>query len=259
MQPEPRPTVLDRTSRHLPGRRGTDGASRSWAGERALLLGAFATPLRPVSRLTALLAVAVLVLETVGFTVRRACASSGCGGTGWASTWDMDALGSVPRALVTLVLAAGAAVSLWGVRRSGRSGAGLWWLVLGLGCALLAAAKHSSLHSVVEVRLAGVLPGADVQLLFVVVSALGLAAVTVSGRWVRRETRTAVTTWLALYALAGVGLAAVTIVLAHLGPVVADLATLVEETGEGLAAVGLLAALLAGTRELAARGAGDEG
>ncbi|SDP69745.1 hypothetical protein SAMN05660199_04643 [Klenkia soli] len=244
--PETRPALL---------RRAADRAGRSWPDTRGLLLSSLAAPVRPITATVRVLGALVVVAELVGLLARRACAAGGCGPTAaaWATRLDMDALGSVPRALITLVLAAVALVCLRGARVAGRGGAVVWWAVLAAGCALLAAAKHWSVHSLLEERLAPLLPGTDIQLLFVVVSVVGLLVVVVSGRWVRRETRTVVTTWLALYAVAAVGLAAVTLVLARLGSLAADVATLVEETGEGLTAVGLLAVVLASTRQLAAR------
>ncbi len=240
-------------------RRAEDGGGRGWLETRELLLSSLAAPVRPLGGASAVLAVAVLVAEVLGLVVRRTCAAGACGDAWWVTRLDMDALGSVPRALVTLVLAAVGLVSLRAVRRAGRDGAAVWWAVLVLGSGVLAAAKHTSVHSLLESRLAGLLPGSDVQLGFVVVSVLGLLVSVVAGRRVRRRTRTVVTTWLSLYAVAAVGLAAVTIVLARFGPLVADLATFVEETGEGLAAVGLLAVVRAEHRLLARRDPGRPG
>lgn len=230
-------------------RRG--GPARSGGTLRDLVVDAVRLPARQPVGLV--LAGAVVVAETVGLLTRRACAGGDCGSSDWATLLDMDALGSLPRALITLLLAATALVCAHGLVRAGRHGAALWWAVLGLGGALLAAAKHWSVHSLVEERLAGLMPGADVQLLFVLVSAVGLVVVLVSGRWVRRDTRTAVATWLALYALASVGLAAITVGVSGFGPLVADLSTWVEETGEGLAAVGLLVAVRQGVVAIARR------
>ncbi|SSC24179.1 Hypothetical protein KLENKIAIHU_2786, partial [Klenkia terrae] len=237
------------------GRRAGDPGGRTWAQTRELLLASLVAPVRPPTRVVTVLAGAVLLAETTGLVVRRACAVGSCSEVAgsWALRWDMDALGSVPRALITGLLAVAALGCLRGFRRAGHGGAAVWWAVLGAGCAALTVAKQTSLHSLVEGRLAGLLPGIDIQLLFVVTSLVGLLTVLVAGRWVRRETRTVVVTWLGLYALASVGLAAVTVVLAPLGSVVADLATWVEECGEGLAAVGLLAAVRVSTRDLGRR------
>jgi len=236
-------------------RRAADRAGRVWLTTRDLLLASVAAPARPLTRTTRALAVAVLLAELAGLLARRACTAGTCGptATAWADRLDMDALGSVPRAIITVVLAVVALVCLRGAVVAGRAGAAVWWAVLALGCAVLAAAKHWSVHSLLEQRLAPLLPGTDVQLGFVAVSAVGLLVVLVAGRWVRRETRTVVATWLGLYAVASVGLAAGTIVLAQLGSLAADLSTFVEETGEGLAAVGLLAVVRAGSRQLAQR------
>lgn len=246
--PADRP-VLDQVS--TGARRSTDHGRRAWADVRDVLLGALAAPLRPLARPTAVLGVAVLLAETVGLATRLTCRPDRCGP--WARLLDMDALGSVPRALVTALLAAVAVCCLVAVVRAGLHGAAVWWLVLGLGAGVLAVAKQTSLHSVLEARLAGVLPSVDVQLGFVVVSAVGLLVVVVSGRWVRRGTRTAVTTWLGLYAAASVGLGAVSVVLADLGPVVTAVSTWVEETGEGLSAVGVLAVVVVEARAVGRR------
>ena len=80
-----------------------------------------------------------------------------------------------------------------------------------------------------------------------------------TGRWVRRDTRTAVVTWLGLYATASVGLAAVSVVLGGLGEVSGALSTWVEETGEGLAAVGLLAVTRSGLAVVSRRGRAGAG
>lgn len=252
---EPSPTAPAAPPTGAAGRRTDDGGGRTWADTRDLLLASLAAPVRPRTRVVAVLAGAVLAAETTGLVVRRACAAGSCSEVAgsWVQRWDMDALGSVPRALITGLLALVALGCVRGFARAGHGGAAVWWSVLGAGCAALAVAKQTSLHSLVEGRLAGLLPGTDIQLLFVVTSLVGLLTVLVAGRWVRRETRTVVVTWLALYALASVGLAAVTVVLAPLGPVVADLATWVEECGEGLAAVGLLAAVRVATRDLGRR------
>ncbi|SDF63465.1 hypothetical protein [Klenkia brasiliensis] len=210
-----------------------------------LVRAALVLPLRRSAAATAVLAGLVVLAETVGLVTRLTCRATTC--APWTARLDLDALGSVPRLLVTSVLAVVALCCWWAVLRAGRHGAGIWWAVLGLGASVLAAAKLTSLHSVLEDRLP------DAQLVFLVVSLAGLAVAVVSGRWVRRGTRVAVVTWLALYALASVGLAAVSVVLAGAGTLPGDLASWVEETAEGLSAVGLLAAVAAQAREVSRR------
>ncbi|GHE11841.1 hypothetical protein [Klenkia taihuensis] len=210
-----------------------------------LVRAALALPLRRGTATTVVLAALVVLAETVGLATRLACRAAAC--APWTARFDLDALGSVPRLLVTSVLAVAAVCCWWAVLRAGRHGAGIWWATLALGAAVLAAAKATSLHSVLEARLP------DAQLLFLGVSLLGLTVAVVSGRWVRRGTRVAVVTWLALYALASVGLAAVSVVLAGTGTLAGDLASYVEETAEGLSAVGLLAAVAAQAREVSRR------
>ena len=212
-----------------------------------LVRAAVAAPFRPLAGPVAALTAVVVLAELVGLITRLGCRTVTC--APWTARLDLDALGSVPRLLVTSVLAVVAVCCWWAVQRAGRHGAAVWWAVLGLGAAVLAVAKHTSLHSVLESRL----PGVDAQLLFVVVSVVGLTVVTVSGRWVRRSTRVAVVTWLALYALASVGLAAVSVVLGDVSVLAGDLSSWVEETGEGLAAVGLLVAVADQARQVSRR------
>jgi hypothetical protein len=207
---------------------------------RALVL-----PMRRPAGATLLLAGLVVLSQVVGLVTRLTCRTTTC--APWTDRLDIDALGSVPRLLVTSLLVVVALCCWWAVLRAGRHGAGIWWATLGLGATVLAVAKATSLHSVLEARL----PGA--QLLFVVVSLAGLAVAVVSGRWVRRGTRVAVVTWLALYAVASVGLGAVSVVLAGAGTLPADLASWVEETAEGLAAVGLLVAVAVQARAVSRR------
>ncbi|SCX40000.1 hypothetical protein SAMN03159343_0855 [Klenkia marina] len=210
-----------------------------------LVHAALALPLRRPVATTAALAGCVVLAESVGLATRVACRATAC--APWTDRFDLDALGSVPRLLVTSVLTVVALCCGWAVLRAGRQGAGLWWATLALGTGTLAAAKATSLHSVLEARL----PGA--QLVFLAVSLAGLAVAVLSGRWVRRGTRVAVVTWLALYASASVGLGAVSVLLAGVSTLAGDLSSWVEETAEGLSAAGLLVVVAAQAREVSRR------
>ncbi len=145
-----------------------------------LVRAALVLPLRRSATATAVLAALVVLAETVGLVTRLTCRTTTC--APWTARLDLDALGSAPRLLVTSVLAVVALCCWWAVLRAGRHGAGIWWATLALGATVLAGAKATSLHSVLEARLP------DAQLLFLVVSLAGLSVAVVSGRWVRRGT-----------------------------------------------------------------------
>ncbi|MCW2582328.1 MAG: rane protein of unknown function [Klenkia sp.] len=199
-------------------------------------------------------ALAVL-LQAGGLVARLTCPAGSCsaGAAALARRWDMDELGSVPRAYTTALFLAVAVVAAVGVVRCARAGARPWWTVLALTGLALCLAKAWSVHALVEVSLGGVLSEAGIQLVFVAVAAVGLTVVLLSGSRVRQDTRTATLTWLVLYAAAGIGLAAVTNAVWSLGAGAQATAVFIEETSEALAAVGLLAVVLAGVRDLSAR------
>ncbi len=237
-----------------PTRRTADATTARWPDSRDLLLASLTAPVRGPLHPAAVAALGLLVLtlDVVGLVTRLVCADGACR-PGVARLMDLDALGSLPRTAVVLLLAAAGLGCLIGVARSSRAGARSWWSVLAVSCTLLALAKAWSVHSLLEVDLGGLLSPVDVQLLFVIVSLLGLGVVLLSGGHVRRSTRSAVLTWLSLYAVAAVGLAAVTTWLFGLAPAVGDLGAWVEESGEALAAVGLLAVVLGGVADLSRR------
>ncbi|KQS68796.1 hypothetical protein [Modestobacter sp. Leaf380] len=239
-----------------PERRSGTAPAGAVVGLRQLLHSAWSSPLRRPTRVAAVvLGVTAVVLETSGLVGRLACLRGDCGptATAWARVLDMDHVGSVPRLLVTSVFAVVCLVALTGAVRCHRAGARPWWLALAVGAAALSLAKAWSWHSLVEVGLSGLLPAADVQLVFVATAVVGIAVVTASGRRVRRDTRIAVTTWLALYAVAAVGLSALASAVAGAGPTALALGTWVEETAEALAAVGLLAVVVHGVVDLSRR------
>jgi uncharacterized membrane protein YidH (DUF202 family) len=190
-------------------------------------------PLPPVG--IALAALSVL-LEGAGFVLRQT------GATGpLAAVFSMDAPHSLPRMYVTALFAASALVGLAGAgvvtgRRS-------WWTAVGLIAAGIASVKAGGTwHAWALDRLSegvGALGGFLIS--------IGLALAVVGTLWFlsrdERRDRRRVLGSLAGYAVAAVGLSA----LSQIAP--ADwtaAATFVEESGEALAGVAFLVAVLAG-------------
>ncbi|NYJ05888.1 hypothetical protein [Petropleomorpha daqingensis] len=183
------------------------------------------------------LGAALVALYCAGLFVRIRCTFLGhCGGP--ARLFDLDALGGVPR-LVTTALFVGTAALAWFAARRCVGRRALWWrAVAGVGV-VLALAKFFSWHSLAKADSAVL-----TLLVSVVLAALGLGALAVLGRrWAVSATRPVVTA-LALYALAAIGLDAVTWLIAAVqaqpGALSAAAATFVEEFGEALAALVLL-------------------
>lgn len=192
-----------------------------------------AVPLPPVGIALAGLAVALM---TVGYAVRL-----GEFDGPFARALDMDAPFALPRMFVASVFAAAALAAVAGAGRlSGRRG---WWLGVALVGGLIASVKAGgTVHAdgMQALRDAVGEVGA-----FAVSAALALGAV--AGLWflsrTERRDRRRVLGTLALYAVASVGLSAVS------GAVPSGLAataTYLEESGEALAAVSFLMAVLIG-------------
>jgi hypothetical protein len=179
------------------------------------------------------LAALAVVLETCGFVLRQ---------TGHdIRALSMDAPYSLPRMYVAALFAAAAL--------AGVAGAGVlparrtWWTAVGLVAGLIAAIKAgSTIHADALGWLIGAVgfPAATV-----LSAALGAAVVT--ALWVLshhdRRDRRRVLGSLAAYGLAAVGLSAVS---GTVGPQWSTVATYVEESGEALAAVAFLVAVLVG-------------
>jgi hypothetical protein len=192
-----------------------------------------AIPLPPIGIALAALAV---VLEGSGFVLRQT------GATGpLAHALSMDAPLSVPRMYVVVLFAACALVALAGAgvvpgRRS-------WWTGVGVITAGIASVKAGGTwHAWALGRLTEAVGGFGAFLL-----SAGLALGVVASLWFlsrdERRDRRRVLGSLAGYAVAAVGLSAVSqIAPAHW----AAAATFVEESGEALAGVALLIAVLAG-------------
>lgn len=198
-----------------------------------------AIPLPPIG--VALFGVAV-ALEIVGYVSRLTGAS---GPT--ARLLSMDAPYSVPRMFVAALFAAAALAAVAGA--STGLGRRTWWLGVALVAGGIAAVKAgSTVHADALGTLESV-AGARGALL---VSAL-TAGVVVAGLWflsrTERRDRRRVLGVLALYAGASVGLSALSSVVAGAygwNSSWAAAATFIEESGEALAGVGFLVAVLVG-------------
>ncbi len=190
-------------------------------------------PLPPVGVALALLAV---TLEAVGYAVRLR------GDTGpVAHALSMDAPWSLPRTYVAALFAAAALAAVAGAARN--HGRRTWWLAVGAVAAGIAAVKAgSTVHVSVMERLTALTSPAGA----VALSALGalavLAVLAVVSRAERRDRRRVLTA-LGLYSAAAVGLSAVS---GLVGGRWAAMATFVEESGEALAGVAVLMAVLVG-------------
>lgn len=189
----------------------------------------------------ALFAVAVLA-ETVGFVTRLTGAR---GAT--ADLLSMDAPLSLPRLLVAALFAAGALAAVAGA--GSLPGRRAWWLGVGAVGAGIAAVKAGSTVHADALKALGDAVGSRGALL---VSALA-AATVVGALWFlsrhERRDRRRVLSVLALYAGASVGLSAISSAVAGAAggaSTWAATATFLEESGEALAGVGFLIAVLAG-------------
>jgi hypothetical protein len=189
----------------------------------------------------ALFAIAV-ALETSGYVLRL---SGATGAT--AQLLSMDAPLSLPRMYVAALFAAAALAAIAGAgsipgRRS-------WWLAVGLVAGGIAAVKAGSTVHAQTLDLVSDAVGSVGALL---ISAL-LAAAVVAVLWFlsrsERRDRRRVLGVLALYAGASVGLSALSAVASRAYGGASNwtiAATFIEESGEALAGVGFLIAVLAG-------------
>jgi hypothetical protein len=195
-----------------------------------------AIPLPPLGIALAALAVA---LETSGFVSRL----NGARGT-TAQLLSMDAPFSLPRMFVAALFAAAAFAAVAGA--GALPGRRAWWLAVGLVAGVIAAVKAgSTVHAEALTSLSEAIGGSAA----VAVSAL-VAAVVVGALWflsrTERRDRRRVLSVLALYAVASVGLSAVSGAAGPFGSQWVATATFIEESGEALAAVAFLMAVLAG-------------
>jgi hypothetical protein len=184
------------------------------------------------------LAALVLALHCAGLVERLRCGLfDRCGGP-VAHLIDPDALGGLPRLLTTAFFVATAVLALRARRAVSGRPAHWWTAVAGFGV-LLALAKLVSVHSVAK---------ADAAML-TLLGGIGIAAVSLvvlfaTGRRWRVAAAGPVVVALACYALAAIGLDAVTSLVAAAqtvtGPLTEAAATFVEELGEALTALALL-------------------
>lgn len=196
-----------------------------------------AVPLPPVGIALAALAV---TLMTVGLVVRL---------RGWtgpvARALSMDAPWSVPRTFVAVLFAVAAVAAVAGASRL--PGRRAWWLGVGLVAGLIATVKAGS-----TVHVNGMAALTDAVGATGALGVSAAAAVAVIGAlWflsrTERRDRRRVLGVLGLYAVAAVGLSAVSTVAAATFPAnVAAAATYLEESGEALAGVAFLMAVLLG-------------
>lgn len=190
----------------------------------------------PLPGIGVALAATAVLLETSGFVLRLN------GNTGQvARLLSMDAPFSVPRLYVAALFAVAAVA---GVAAAGRlPGRRAWWLAVAVVAAGIATVKAGG---TVHARAMDALQGAVGARAAILLSAAG-AAVVLGGLWTftrteRRDRRRVLGT-LALYAVASVGLSAVSAVAPANW---AAAATFVEESGEALAGVSFLMAVLVG-------------
>jgi hypothetical protein len=192
-----------------------------------------AVPLPPVG--VALAAAAVALMAT-GFALRL----SGAGGSA-ARAFSMDAPLSLPRLFVAGLFAVAALAAVAGAAR--QPGRRAWWLAVGLVAAVVASVKAGgTLHADGMAAVASAVG----ETAAVAVSAV-IAVSVVAGLWflsrTERRDRRRVLGSLTGYAVASVGLSALS---ASVPGSLAVTATFVEESGEALAGVSLLVAVLVG-------------
>ncbi|MGY1779806.1 hypothetical protein [Geodermatophilus sp. SYSU D01036] len=205
-------------------------------------LGGSSAPVRPVRRRVALppvgvgLAALAVALEAVGYALRLR------GTTGpVAQVLSMDAPYSLPRTYVAALFAAAALAAVAGAARN--PGRRTWWLAVGAVAGGIAVVKAgSTVHVTGMQALSSVVSPAGAVVVSVLLAGAVLAVLAFVSRAERRDRRRVLST-LALYAVASVGLSAVS---GWVGPQWSAMATFVEESGEALSAVAVLMAVLVG-------------
>jgi hypothetical protein len=192
-----------------------------------------------------LLALVAVVLFGAALAVRLGCTPGHCTAPAVRHLLSLDAVGGLPRLFTTGVLAAAgvlAGVRGWSVRGRVR----LWWAGVAGTALVLAALKYAGAHSAVESETS---PAATLVLgLAVAVPALALLATAGRAWGVVGATR--VVAAFAGYALAALGLDALTGLVAAVQDdrtLSEYSATFVEELGEALASLAVLAVVRAAT------------
>jgi hypothetical protein len=196
----------------------------------------------PLPPLGIALVVVALTLEVSGYLTRLSGAS---GRT--AQLWSMDDALSLPRMFVAALFGAAAVVAIVAAGRMPERRA--WWMAVGLVAGGIAVVKAGgSLHSTAFHSLRDAISPAGAVTVSVLAAGVVLVALWTLSRTERRD-RLRVLSALALYAGASVGLSAVSSAVAGSyggSSSWAASATFLEETGEALAGVVYLLAVLAG-------------
>ncbi|MGY1635530.1 hypothetical protein ACI78V_02610 [Geodermatophilus sp. SYSU D00742] len=201
-------------------------------------LPAVRTPRRrvPLPPVGVALAATAVVLETIGYVGRLTDAS---GPT--ARALSMDAPYSVPRMFVAALFAAAAIAAVAGAAST--PGRRAWWSAVGAVCAFIAVVKAgSTVHAEGMVALQDAIGEPGAVTVSVLVAAGVIAVLAFVSRAERRDRRR-VLSCLAGYAVAAVGLSAVSTAVTGR---MAITATFLEESGEALAGVAVLVAVLVG-------------
>lgn len=182
------------------------------------------------------LAATAVALEAVGYVLRLN------GATGpTARLLSMDAPYSVPRMFVAALFAAAALAAVAGAGRN--PGRRTWWLAVGLVAGFVAAVKAgSTVHAEAMQALSGTVGTAGAVGASVLLAAGVLAVLAFLSRAERRDRRR-VLSCLGLYAVASVGLSALSGAVDGRWAIAA---TFLEESGEALAGVSFLVAVLIG-------------
>jgi hypothetical protein len=182
------------------------------------------------------LAATAVALETAGYVSRLTGAS---GPT--ARALSMDAPFSAPRMFVAALFAVAAVAAIAGAARF--SGRRTWWLAVGLVTASVAVVKAgSTMYAQVMAQLTDLLGEPAAVVVSVLVVASVLAALAFVSRTERRDRRRVLAS-LAAYAGASVGLSAISAAVVGQWAITA---TYLEESGEALAGVAVLVAVLVG-------------
>jgi hypothetical protein len=194
-------------------------------------------PLPPAG--VALAAVAV-VLETAGYVLRLAHTEGAV-----RRLLSMDAPLSLPRLYVAALFGTAAVAALLGA--GSLPGRRAWWTAVGVVAGLIAAVKAGgTIHAAALSALSRAIGTGPAQALSVLLAAAVIGTLWWLSRTERRDRRRVLGT-LALYAVAAVGLSAVSSFVSDSGSfALTAAATYVEESGEALSGVAFLVGVLAG-------------
>lgn len=181
------------------------------------------------------------LLFTAGLLVEVRCAVGHCPAPRVQRLFDLDGLGGLPRLFTTGMFVAVAALAALAAARSTRW-VRAWWAAVAAVGVVLAVAKAVSSHSTLEQD-----GGRYVTLVGgVLVTVIGLSVLWWAGRAWSVPAASPVCVALAVYAVAALGLDQVTAAVTKVtsSPVALAVATFVEEGGEAVTALVLLAAVV---------------